>query len=452
MLRSSLVAAGAAMLCAVASAQNVDLSRVYPITAQVKDAGIYDMSTGKFYTRAQAASLGAVQQVIYNNTCTWSGGAFYVGSEFCDDNYDEGRVPASGPLGAGPDNNTNTWQIGYCVFAPTGVVDIDWETYDTGLLGGACIGGILPPPPFSAGLVGFDSSAALFPLPGSTAVGSQACWLVTFTTTTPVCMQSGATSADLFNWRIRFNNTPAQSGGLPNGPILSGEPSQGPGSGTYNIPPGTDPISGTPCGTGLDTDDSWWINVDNTIIGGIPPAACVGSPPVGTNCYWFGGYPTNPFASLWFYMEADGGCAGCTGNVANYCTAKTNSKGCIPATSWTGVPKVGTPSGFVLTCNNLIGNKNGLWFYGWNGLAGAPFQGGYLCVKAPTKRLAVQNTGGVGTLCNGVLSTDFNARIASGSDPALTAGVLVGAEVWSRDPTASFTTSLSNAISFTICP
>lgn len=453
MLRSSLVAAGAALLCAVASAQNVDLSRVYPITGAVKDAGVYDMKTGKFYSRTQASALGAAQQVIYNNTCTWSGGAFYTGAEFCDDMIDEGRVPASGPAGATATNATNTWEIAYCTFAVTGTVDVDWEVYDTASGSDSCtFGSAGLPPPFTAGLVGFDSSAAGLPLPGSTAVGSQACWIVTFTTTTPVCMNSGATSNDLFNWRFRQNNTPVQSGGLPNGPILSGEPSIPGGSGTYNIPPGIDPIFGNTCGHGLDSQDLFWINVDNTPVGGVPPAACVGSPGAGTNCYWFGGYPTNPFAGLYFRMESAGSCASCTGSVANYCTAKVNSLGCTPVTTFAGVPKVATPSGFVLTASKLVGNKNGLWFYGTNGLQGAPFQGGFLCVKAPIKRLNVQNSGGQGTACNGVITTDFNARIFSGIDPALVAGKLVGAQCWSRDPASPSTTNLTGGVQFTICP
>jgi hypothetical protein len=99
----------------------------------------------------------------------------------------------------------------------------------------------------------------------------------------------------------------------------------------------------------------------------------------------------------------------------------------------------------------LVGAKNGLWFYGQQA-TGQVFHGGYLCVKTGTKRLSVQNTGGQGTTCNGSLTTDFNQRICSGSDPLLLAGVTRYAQAWARDPSATAGDQLSNAVQFTICP
>ncbi|MCC6406419.1 MAG: hypothetical protein IT453_04575 [Planctomycetes bacterium] len=154
-----------------------------------------------------------------------------------------------------------------------------------------------------------------------------------------------------------------------------------------------------------------------------------------------------------FALEGDDGAGGC-GAVTAYCTAKVNSLGCTPAVASSGAaPSVaGCASPFNLTATNLLGNKNGLWFYGTNGLAGTAFQGGHLCIKPAIKRLSVTNSGGAGTACNGSLSTDFNARICSGSDAALVAGALVGTQCWSRDPNSPSTTNLTSALSFTICP
>ena len=475
MLRSSLIAVGATLICSVAAAQNkVDATRLTPIHGNVRDAGIYNMRTGKWFPSAQSQNLSAAQQIIYRNDCFSSanppfgaGTWYYTGFTMCEDAYDEGRVPASGPSGAGPDNATNTYSIGYCTGATLGSVDIDWNLWDTNgnTPASSCTGPVSGPPP--AAIVGFSSAAAGFPLPGATS-GGGGCWTVTFTTgTASACMQSGASSADLFAWAMTYNNTTAQTGGFQ-GSILAGDPGAAAGgAGTYNIPPGTDTVFGTPCGTGLDNQDYFYLNVDGTVNGGTPPPACAAQGAGSTGCYWFGGYvagnpnstpPVNavPFAGMYFTIEANGGC-GCTGNVTVYCTSKTASNGCVPVIGSTGTPDANAGSGFIVTTSKVVNNKNGVHFYSTAGLLGAPFQGGFLCVKAPIKRLPVQNSGSAGPACgtatnSGSLVTDFNVRIASGIDPNLVAGAFVGIQSWFRDPASPSTTGLSNALNFTICP
>ena len=54
--------------------------------------------------------------------------------------------------------------------------------------------------------------------------------------------------------------------------------------------------------------------------------------------------------------------------------------------------------------------------------------------------------------CNGVLSEDFNAYIASGADPALAAGASVWIQAWSRDPGDPFGDSLSDALELVVHP
>ena len=67
MLRSSLIASAAVLLCTASSAQH---SRVAGLqTANLKRGGVYDMHTGKFHAAGQGG-LQAVQQNIYNNTCS----------------------------------------------------------------------------------------------------------------------------------------------------------------------------------------------------------------------------------------------------------------------------------------------------------------------------------------------------------------------------------------------
>lgn len=136
-----------------------------------------------------------------------------------------------------------------------------------------------------------------------------------------------------------------------------------------------------------------------------------------------------------------------------YCTTKVNSQGCSPAIGSTGLPSASADDGFYITAVDMLNQKNGLLFYGQNGPKASPFLGGFLCVKAPTKRTKIRNTGGnpsPANDCSGGMVIDFNEVIASGVNPALVAGSEVWAQWWSRDPASPETTHLTDAIHFTI--
>ncbi|MCC7169985.1 MAG: VCBS repeat-containing protein, partial [Planctomycetes bacterium] len=77
------------------------------------------------------------------------------------------------------------------------------------------------------------------------------------------------------------------------------------------------------------------------------------------------------------------------GTVSVYCTSKTNSQGCYPQLSFSGVPSTASASGFVVGANNVLNNKSGLFFYSLAGKQAVAFQGGHLCIKLPTKRTAL---------------------------------------------------------------
>jgi Tol biopolymer transport system component len=143
----------------------------------------------------------------------------------------------------------------------------------------------------------------------------------------------------------------------------------------------------------------------------------------------------------------------CAPPPATYCTAKTNSLGCVPAMSWTGRPSATAGSGFDLRSTNTLNKKSGLLLYSLAGSASQPFQGGFLCVKAPVSRTPPTYSGGspLGQDCTGILSFDFNAFVATGANPALVAGQAVRAQFWSRDPNASFGSNLSDAAAFALC-
>ena len=136
-----------------------------------------------------------------------------------------------------------------------------------------------------------------------------------------------------------------------------------------------------------------------------------------------------------------------------YCTAKTNSLGCVPAIAASGAPSYSSGAPFVVSASNVVNNKNGLVFYGHAPTA-APFQGGLKCVAPPTLRSPVQISNGSpsGDDCTGTFAYDFSPLIQSHADPSLVPGREVFAQYWSRDPQASFNTNLTDAVRFTIGP
>lgn len=145
---------------------------------------------------------------------------------------------------------------------------------------------------------------------------------------------------------------------------------------------------------------------------------------------------------------------------STYCTAKLNALGCLPAMSSSGTPSVSASSGFTISGSNVRNNKSGLLFYGVNGPAASPFQGGFLCVASAIKRTPGVFSGGsvAGNDCSGVYSIDFNSYRSGALGgvplPALSVpGTIVHSQWWGRDPgfPAPDNTTLSNGLKFTMC-
>ena len=136
-----------------------------------------------------------------------------------------------------------------------------------------------------------------------------------------------------------------------------------------------------------------------------------------------------------------------------YCTSKTNSLGCVPAIGASHNASVSSSRPFWITCTQQLNQHFGLLLYGF-APKNSPYQGGYLCIQAPMRRSELLDSGGnFGTDdCSGEFAYDFNQRIDSGVDPALTVGVEVVAQYWSRDPAASFSSNRSDAVRFKILP
>lgn len=138
---------------------------------------------------------------------------------------------------------------------------------------------------------------------------------------------------------------------------------------------------------------------------------------------------------------------------ASYCTAKTNSLGCVPAISASGTASATASTPFTITCAQELNHRPGLLFYGANPMLKA-YQGGWLCVQAPTRRTGLLDSGGNPGAddCSGTFVFDFNAHIRSAGDVSLVPGAVVHVQFWSRDPGASANTNRSDALRFTIAP
>jgi hypothetical protein len=143
-----------------------------------------------------------------------------------------------------------------------------------------------------------------------------------------------------------------------------------------------------------------------------------------------------------------------------YCTAKTNSLGCVPTISGSGTPSATAGSGFDVSAAMVRNQKSGLLFYGLNGRASTPFQGGTLCVATPVRRTPAVLSGGApkpADDCSGVYTVDMNAFAtgAGGGNPAagLTVpGTTVDCQFWGRDQgfPAPLNTTLSDGLEYTV--
>jgi hypothetical protein len=147
----------------------------------------------------------------------------------------------------------------------------------------------------------------------------------------------------------------------------------------------------------------------------------------------------------------------CAGNLKTYCTAGTTASGCQALLSATGVPSPTAGSGFTVTAATVEGDKDGIYFYGFQGAQANSWGNGtsYQCVVPPVKRAGIMAGSGTPGACDGTFSKDMNLYWATASAFKVPApGQQVSLQLWFRDPmnTSNQTTSLSDALQFTTCP
>jgi choice-of-anchor B domain-containing protein len=142
--------------------------------------------------------------------------------------------------------------------------------------------------------------------------------------------------------------------------------------------------------------------------------------------------------------------------IANYCTPGTSASGCQTTLSGSGTPSLSLTSGFDVTGASAEGDKDGIFFFGWNGQQANPWGNGssYQCVVPPVRRTPIQSGGGSNGACDGQFALDFNAYVTAKPQKAPPAGTPTQIQLWFRDPanTSNQTTSLSDALEFSMAP
>jgi Tol biopolymer transport system component len=136
-----------------------------------------------------------------------------------------------------------------------------------------------------------------------------------------------------------------------------------------------------------------------------------------------------------------------------YCTAKTNSNGCVPTICSSGRASASGANQLRITAHRVLNLKSGLFFWGLAPQA-APFGGGVRCVAYPVVRTAIQQSGGNTTAndCTGAFQFDFTPSYIAAA--GLSVGVHVYGQWWYRDPFLPLPNNvgLSDGLEFVIEP
>ena len=145
-----------------------------------------------------------------------------------------------------------------------------------------------------------------------------------------------------------------------------------------------------------------------------------------------------------------------TAETVSYCTAGTSASGCQAFIFTSGVPSATGTTGFHLNAGGVEGAKDGLFFTGTNGQQANVWGNGtsFQCVVPPVKRAGLLTASGNSGSCDGFFAQDLHARWVAKPAQNPGAGAVMQAQLWYRDPmnTSNQTTSLSNAVEFTVAP
>jgi hypothetical protein len=437
MLRSSLVAASAVILCTAASAQQQIQAK--KVLGPVRSAGTYHVATGTWTRGGSSSNISP--DAIYRNDAP--SGYFGTGWENCW-SVDEAMLP-------GPGNPFNGLNGEYFIdglaftYCKQGAGTVDWYFgfYD----------GYTPCDDPSAPANCINEIPG-FVVPGLP--GSSFCWIVTLDLAggSEVCLQAdggGCTAGyqgsglGLDHGGIGFAWDTSDNG--LTGPLLTGDPAYKPqGEGTCYLPGFTGCAADA---TGLGATDLFSISNHN----GFPCA-------VGNGCYWFGGYiaaaacggvEVSPFASFGFTLFAD--CtADCGAAGTVYCDETQNANNVadiaistvVASSSSIDVSITGGPNNQFTYL--LVGN-------GQNAVNNPPGSKGSLCVVGGNclgrYDKDVQQIG-VGSNPSGEAHTDIKNAISNpcNGNVNIVAGATWNFQYWHRQP-MGLPTTFSSAVNVT---
>lgn len=381
---------GAAALLAGAGFAQQSLQPV-PITAPVKDAGVFHVATGT-WTRGASSHANFGPKVLYNNNAP---SGYYGNMTAHHDWVDDGNIPSiSHGVGATADSYlVDGFQTAYCTAEGPAGTALHLAFYNPY---GACTNYQVLTPVLDG----------LATAPGSSAAGTLACWIVTFDVAgTSLEFTIGGDADGTYDGLNSIDNIGLLFGMNPtvtataSGPILCGDPNNYPmGDGTYYQNPSSS------LGTGLDTADQFWIFDYNGV--------------TASGCYWFGGYAaTGIYSAFWWQLYGDG--AGGPTTCPSFCSSGPNSTG--------GAAQISVTNGCGTTSLSVsatpVPNQPGIFFTGTStpgGGAGIPFGNGLLCTAGTIVRKGVV--------------------VGSGNVASQTFGINPAAELhvqfWYRDPAA----------------
>jgi hypothetical protein len=305
MNRLSMVATAIALLGALAFPQDILRSRLHPVTAPVRRAGVFSVATGTWTRNASLANVTG-PDTIYNNICS----AVYFGSQSTGEKWQHrSRVPSpTGPHspsvfyglprfdeapGCQTSYTINGFEVAYCSrIAQTGGVGLTYQ-YEFANLYDECGAADMVP----------DYSFTVTGLPVGTSTGTQQCWVVDIdlSATTPAfVLQADGNGVYDGSDQFGFSFGPTSSGVTSTGPIIAGNVSWtgGAHAGPQTPCTGTDgtiwdsPINLSEAGTGMSSNDFF------RVTGGTGSGTAPG-------CYFFGGIP---YADFYLKLFANPGC------------------------------------------------------------------------------------------------------------------------------------------------
>jgi hypothetical protein len=135
-----------------------------------------------------------------------------------------------------------------------------------------------------------------------------------------------------------------------------------------------------------------------------------------------------------------------------YCTAKTNSQGCVPYISASGPgPCLSVGDDLHIVARNTIEDTSGALIWSLS-QASTPFAGGTLCIGPASTILTTRKADHIGSPCGG--SFDFALRRSYLLNQGLSAGTTLYAQIISRDPgfAPPNNVGLTDALAITIAP